>query len=197
MVQKNSVTQLLQEWRGGDPQALERLTPLVYDELQKLARRHMRRERQGHTLQATAIVHEAYFRLIDMQVAWEDKSHFFAVAARLMRRILLDHAKLKRAGKRGGGQITVFKLEEHDGPTHDANANPDVQDIDDALNKLSAVDERLARMIEVHYFGGLSSEDTAKAFGVSVATLHRELRAGKSWLAKAMKAPGSDKQDDT
>lgn len=186
--QDNSVTQLLQDWSAGESGALDRLTPLVYDQLQKLARQYMRRERKGHTLQATAIVHEAYFRLVDMQVPWEDRAHFFAVASRLMRRILVDHSKQRRASKRGGGnEITVFKLEEHDAPTDDRQTNPDVIELDDALTKLAAVDERLARMVEIHYFGGLGYEDTAKAFGVSVATLHRDLRAAKAWLAKAMK----------
>ncbi len=185
MTQPSSVTQLLQDWRSGKSDALQRLTPLVYDELHKLARKYMRQERAGHTLQATAIVHEAYVRLIDMEVPWEDRAHFFAVAARLMRRILVDYAKQRRAEKRGAGSLTVFRLEEHDAPSKDPGY--DILEIDDALNKLSAADERLARMIEVHYFAGMSSEETASAFDISVATLHRELRVAKAWLLKAMK----------
>lgn len=185
MTSTSSVTQLLQDWRSGQSDALERLTPLVYDELHKLARKYMKSERPGHTLQATAIVHEAYVRLIDMDVPWEDRAHFFAVAARLMRRILVDYAKQRRAGKRGAGSLTVFRLEDHDVSSNEPGY--DILEIDDALTKLSAVNERLARMIEVHYFAGMNSEETASAFDVSVATLHRELRMAKAWLQKAMK----------
>lgn len=185
MTQPNSVTQLLQDWRSGHNDALERLTPLVYDELHKLARKYMRQERAGHTLQPTAIVNEAYMRLIDMKVPWEDRAHFFAVAARLMRRILVDYAKQRSADKRGAGSLTVFRLEDHDAPSNEPGY--DILEIDDALNKLASVNERLARMIEVHYFAGMNSEETASAFDVSVATLHRELRLAKAWLLKAMK----------
>src|SRR5688500_1201217 len=141
MTERNSVTQLLQDWRAGQSDALERLTPLVYEELRRLAARYMRSERAGHTLQATAIVHEAYVRLIDMDVPWEDRAHFFSVAARLMRRILVDHAKQRRAEKRGAGSLTVFQLEEHD--SSEADPGYDIVDIDDALIKLGEVDPRL------------------------------------------------------
>src|SRR5687767_5863466 len=116
---RNSVTQLLHDWRAGQSDALERLTPLVYDELRRLAERYMKGERAGHTLQATAIVHEAYVRLIDMQIPWEDRAHFFTVAARLMRRILVDHAKTRRAEKRGVADVTVFELKSHDAQVPD------------------------------------------------------------------------------
>lgn len=185
MTQANSVTQLLHDWRAGQNDALERLTPLVYDELRRIANNVMRRERPGHTLQATAIVHEAYVRLIDMQVPWEDRVHFFSVAARLMRRILVDHAKQRHADKRGSGNVTVFQLEEHDAAG--ADMGYDIVDIDDALTKLNDLDPRMVKMIEVHYFAGLSSEETASAFGISVATMHRELRVGKAWMLKAIK----------
>lgn len=185
ITQSNSVTQLLHDWRSGQGDALDKLTPLVYEELHRLARKYMKQERPGHTLQATAIVHEAYVRLVDMQVSWEDRAHFFAVAARLMRRILVDYAKQRKAEKRGLGSVTVFRLEDHDQP--EQGSTYDILEIDDALTKLAAFNERLARMVEVHYFAGLGSEQTAEAFGVSVATLHRELRLAKAWLMKAMK----------
>jgi RNA polymerase sigma factor (TIGR02999 family) len=184
-MQPNSVTQLLQDWRSGQGGALERLTPLVYDELHKLARKYMRNERNGHTLQPTAIVNEAYMRLIDMKIPWEDRAHFFAVAARLMRRILVDYAKQRNTGKRGSGSVTLFRLEDHDTPAQEPGF--DILEIDDALTKLAASNERLARIVEVHYFAGMSAEETAEAFNISIATLHRELRLAKAWLLKAMK----------
>jgi RNA polymerase sigma factor (TIGR02999 family) len=184
MSPQQSVTQLLQDWRSGQADALERLTPLVYDELRRLADRYMKTERAGHTLQATAIVHEAYVRLIDMQIPWEDRAHFFSVAARLMRRILVDHAKTRRADKRGGGDVTMFELKSHDSESDEIGF--DIVDIDSALTQLASVDPRLVQMVEIHYFAGLSSEETAAALGISVATLHRELRIAKAWLMKAM-----------
>lgn len=183
MTREQSVTQLLQDWRSGQADALERLTPLVYDELRRLADRYMKTERAGHTLQATAIVHEAYVRLIDMQIPWEDRAHFFSVAARLMRRILVDHAKTRLADKRGG-EMTMFELKHHEQEADDIGF--DIVDIDSALTQLAAVDPRLVQMVEIHYFAGLSSEETAAALGISVATLHRELRIAKAWLMKAI-----------
>ena len=184
MSPQQSVTQLLHDWRSGQADALERLTPLVYDELRRLADRYMKTERPGHTLQATAIVHEAYVRLIDMQIPWEDRAHFFSVAARLMRRILVDHAKTRRADKRGGGELTVFELGAHESTQEEVGL--DIVEIDSALTQLAAVDPRLVQMVEIHYFAGLSSEETAAALGISVATLHRELRVAKAWLMKAI-----------
>jgi RNA polymerase sigma factor (TIGR02999 family) len=184
MTSRSSVTQLLHDWRSGHSDALERLTPLVYDELRRLAERYMKTERAGHTLQATAIVHEAYVRLIDMQIPWEDRAHFFSVAARLMRRILVDYAKTRRAEKRGAADITVFELKSHDAET--ADIGYDIVDIDSALTQLASVDPRLVQMVEIHYFAGLSSEETAAALGISVATLHRDLRTAKAWLMKAI-----------
>lgn len=181
---RNSVTQLLQDWRSGQSDALERLTPLVYDELRRLAARFMRTERAGHTLQATAIVHEAYVRLIDMQIPWEDRAHFFSVAARLMRRILVDYAKTRRAEKRGVAAVTVFELKSHDSEVPDIGY--DIVDIDSALTQLAIVDPRLVQMVEIHYFAGLSPEETAAALGISVGTLNRDLRTAKAWLMKAI-----------
>lgn len=188
MKPRNSVTQLLRDWRSGQTDALERLTPLVYDELRRLAGGYMKSERPGHTLQATAIVHEAYVRLVDMQIPWEDRAHFFSVAARLMRRILVDHAKQRRADKRGADEVTVFELKSHDAEMPDIGY--DIVDIDSALTQLAAVDPRLVQMVEIYYFAGLSADETAAALGISVATLHRDLRTAKAWLMKAIsKAP--------
>ena len=189
MTRPGSVTQLLKDWRSGDPEALERLTPLVYDELRRLADAYMKRERAGHTLQATAIVHEAYVRLIDMDVPWEDRAHFFSVAARLMRRILVDHAR-QRSTNRRAGQHTVFELQDHDSQTEEIGF--DIVEIDNALNQLAAIDPRLARMAEIHYFAGLSSEETAAALGTSVASLQRDLRVVKAWLLKAIRTVPHD-----
>jgi RNA polymerase sigma factor (TIGR02999 family) len=184
MPRPSSVTQLLKDWRSGQADALERLTPLVYDELRTLAAGYMKRERAGHTLQPTAIVHEAYVRLIDMQVPWEDRAHFFSVAARLMRRILVDHAR-QRASNRRSGHHTLFDLHEHD--THSEDIGFDIVEIDHALTQLAAVDPRLVQMAEIHYFAGLSSEETAAALGISVSELQRELRFVKAWLLKAIR----------
>jgi RNA polymerase sigma factor (TIGR02999 family) len=184
MTPPGSLTKLLKDWRSGNPGALEQLTPLVYDELRRVADTFMKRERSGHTLQPTAIVHEAYVRLVDIDVPWEDRSHFFSVASRLMRRILVDHAR-QRATNRRAGAMTVFELKDHDAQTEEIGF--DIVEIDHALNKLAEMDPRLARMAEIHYFAGLSSEETAATLGVSVAALQRDLRVVKAWLLKAIR----------
>ena len=189
MTRSSSVTQLLRDWRSGQPDALERLTPLVYDELRRLADRFMKRERPGHTLQATAIVHEAYERLISVEVPWVDRQHFFSIAARLMRRILVDHAKQRAADKRAGN-VTVFELQEHDAEIADIGFS--IVEIDQALNQLAAVDRRLADIVEIHYFAGLSVEETAATLEISVSTLNRELRTAKAWLTKTIRAAMHD-----
>ena len=185
MTRPSSVTQLLRDWREGQSDALDRLTPLVYDELRRLADRFMKRERPGHTLQATAIVHEAYERLTDMDIPWADRQHFFSIAARLMRRILVDHAKQRATNKRAGN-VTVFELQDHD--TEIADIGFGIVEIDQALNQLAAVDRRLADIVEVHYFAGLSPEETAATLGISLTTFHRELRTAKAWLTKTIRA---------
>src|SRR5262245_27032678 len=154
------VTRLLSAWRSGDSHALERLTPLIYEELRDRARRYMRRERPGHTLQATAVVHEAFVRLVDMNVSWHDRAHFFAVAARLMRRILVDHAKSRVRAKRGGSAITNSLEELGDMDVGPATAGDiDVLEIDDALERLAMHNARLAETVELHYFGGLTYQE--------------------------------------
>jgi len=172
-------TQLLAEWRSGHPQALERLTPLVYDELRRLARGYMRAERGGHTLQATAVVHEAFLRLLQANVDLQDRGHFFALIARLMRRVLVDHAKSRARHKRNAGveDPAATELAPALPP-----AEPDVVALDDALERLLRIDPRMAQVIELHYFGGMTYEEIAAATDTSAATVHRELRLAKAWL---------------
>ena len=171
-------TQLLTEWRTGQPQALERLTPLVYDELRRLARNYMRTERGSHTLQATAVVHEAFLRLIQANVPLQDRAHFFALASRLMRRVLVDHAKSRARIKRNA-DTREFSVGDTDPiPTQ----NMDVIALDDALESLVQLEPRLAQVIELHYFGGLTYDQIAEAGGASTATVHRDIRLARAWL---------------
>jgi RNA polymerase sigma factor (TIGR02999 family) len=164
----------------------------VYEELRELAHRYMRRERQNHTLQATAVVHEAYVRLIGMEVPWQNRTHFYAVAARLMRRILVDHAKSRHREKRGG-PITMVSVDVYQEDTNNLVGSTagqiDVLEIDEALERLAEQDERLANAVELHYFGGLTYQETAKALGVSEATVHRDLRLAKAWILNQIRAP--------
>jgi len=172
-------TQLLTEWRSGHPQALERLTPLVYDELRRLARGYMRAERGSHTLQATAVVHEAFLRLIQANVALQDRGHFFALASRLMRRVLVDHAKSRSRIKRNAGTRDYVEDGVGDAlPPMDF----DVVELDDALEGLQQMEPRLAQVIELHYFGGLTYDQIAAAMGTSAATVHRDIRLARAWL---------------
>jgi RNA polymerase sigma factor (TIGR02999 family) len=171
-------TQLLAEWRSGQPNALERLTPLVYDELRRLARGYMRAERGSHTLQATAVVHEAFLRLIQGNVALQDRTHFFALASRLMRRVLVDHAKSRSRVKRDAG-VREFNADDTDSlPATDF----DVIALDEALESLLQMEPRLAQVIELHYFGGLTYDQIAEAAGASAATVHRDIRLARAWL---------------
>jgi len=172
-------TQLLTEWRSGHPQALERLTPLVYDELRRLARNYMRAERGSHTLQATAVVHEAFLRLIQANVALQDRGHFFALASRLMRRVLVDHAKSRSRMKRNSGARDL--VAESTGETLPP-MDFDVVALDDALEGLQQLEPRLAQVIELHYFGGLTYDQIAAAVGTSAATVHRDIRLARAWL---------------
>src|SRR6267154_4610908 len=172
-------TQLLTEWRSGHPQALDRLTPLVYDELRRLARNYMRAERGSHTLQATAVVHEAFLRLIQANVPLQDRAHFFALASRLMRRVLVDHAKSRSRVKRDGGvrDHGAVELAEITVPI-----DVDVVALDEALEELLQLEPRLAQVIELHYFGGMTYDEIAAAVGASAATVHRDIRLAKAWL---------------
>jgi RNA polymerase sigma factor (TIGR02999 family) len=182
-------TQLLSEWRSGHPQALERLTPLVYDELRRLARGYMREERRGHTLQATAVVHEAFMRLIQANVAPQDRGHFFALASRLMRRVLVDHAKSRARLKRSAGTGTLASTVVEEPSPEETSDNTvsqvndvDVIALDEALESLHQLEPRLAQVIELYYFGGMKYEEIASAIGASPATVHRDIRLARAWL---------------
>jgi RNA polymerase sigma factor (TIGR02999 family) len=184
------VTGLLLKWGQGDEGALERLIPLVHQELHQIARRHMARERAGHSLQATALVNEAYLRLVDAQaVAWHDRAHFLAVAARVMRRILVDHARARRYLKRGGDAARVT-FDEALVVTHEPRQ--DFVALDDALEALARFDERKSRVIELRFFGGLTVEETASVVKVSPDTVMRDWRLAKVWLHREMRGHRSD-----
>jgi RNA polymerase sigma factor (TIGR02999 family) len=179
---RKPVTALLLAWRAGDQTALDRLMSLVHDELHRLAQRCMRGERPDHTLQATALVNEAYLRLADADVDWKDRAHFFAVAATAMRRILVDYARSRGRKKRAGVMIS---LEESVLIAPDREA--ELLAIDDALTRLAGHDERAAQVVELHYFGGLTYDEIAEARGISAATVDRDLRFAKAWLYRELK----------
>lgn len=180
---KQLVTSLLKEWGGGNKAALDELMPLVYQQLRKLASICLLSERPDHTLRATALVHEAYLRLVDADVAWQDRVHFFAVSARLLRRILVDHAKANRRQKRGGGAETIA-LDEAVmiGP----QTTGGVVELDMALQRLAANDQRKSDIIELLCFGGLTYDEAAAALKISPATVHRELKLAKAWLHREL-----------
>ena len=179
------VTQLLQAWSRGEESALDRLVPLVYRELHLRARRCMAGERVAHSLQTTALIHEAYLRLVGPSpVAWESRGHFFAVAARVMRRILVDHARARRSLKRGGERRPVSLDEEL---VVSAGPNRDLVSLDGALHALASFDKRKARVVEMRFFGGLSVEETAEVIGVSPQTILRDWKLAKAWLLREMK----------
>ncbi len=176
----HNVTQLLIDWSDGDGQALDKLLPLVYDELRQLADRYLRRERSDHTLQATALVHEAYIKLIDQRsVRWQNRAHFFGVAAQAMRRILVDHARAHQSIKRGSGGQKI-SLDENLDISGERAA--DMVALDDALNALAEIDPQKSRLVELRFFGGLSIEETAEVLGVGTATVIRQWRMAKAWL---------------
>lgn len=183
---QSAVTRLLVEWRGGRRGALDELIPLVHDDLRRIAGGHMRREGRAHTLQATAVVNEAYLKLVDAEVDWNDRVHFFAVAARLMRRVLVDHAKAKRSEKRGGAAQRVTLEEERLAQPASNGGEIDVVEFDQALKALAKVDERKARVVELHYFGGLNYDEIAEALEISAATVHRDLRLARAWLHREL-----------
>jgi len=181
------VTGLLLSWRQGDAAALDRLTPLVYDELRRVARRHLRREAPGHSLQATALVHEVYLRLVDVdRMTLKNRTHFFAVAARLMRQILVDHARRKRADKRGGA-VTMVSLDEVSPAAQTSGV--DVLALNEALDALSSLDVRQCRVVELRFFAGLNIDEAAEALDVSTATVEREWAMAKAWLHRRLSMP--------
>lgn len=186
----SGVTRLLLRWKEGDDQALEELTPIVYGELRRLARRYMSGERTDHLLQTTALVHEAYIKLIGLGVEWQGRVHFYAVAARLMRRVLVDYARERDAEKRGGG-AAVLELDDERAVLAEDGAGgidaPDVLALDAALSRLTALDERKSRAVELRFFGGLTLPETAEAMGLSRATVARDLQFAMAWLGRELK----------
>jgi len=184
----SGVTGLLIDWSKGDQQALDRLIPLVYNELKSIARRHLRRENSDHTLQSTALVHEAYLRLVDQnRVHWQNRAHFFAVAGQLIRRILVDHARRRLAGKRGG-TLRRLTLDEVASPS---GSKVDLLALDEALTHLSAMDAQQARVVELRYFAGLTVSESAEALGISPATVQRDWTTARAWLYRQLSGPGS------
>jgi RNA polymerase sigma factor (TIGR02999 family) len=187
-VATSELTVLLKDWKRGDPTALERLTPLIYDELRRIAHRYAQRERNGHTLQTTALVNEAYLRLAGSEKPdWQDRSHFFAVTAQVMRHILIDHARRRHYIKHGGALQQV--------PIEEALLMADERasellTLDEALEDLNRLDPRKTKVVELRYFGGLSLEETASALGISVMTVRRDWRAAKAWLYKRIMDEG-------
>lgn len=180
---RQSATRLLQAWRGGDRAALDRLLPVVYDELAGIARHALHSERSDHTLQTRGLVHEAYIRLVDADIPFQDRAHFMAIAARTMRRVLVDYARSRVRQKRGGRAIRV-DLDRVEVPAPDGGLA--LLQLHDALERLSAFDPRKAEIVELHFFGGLTYDETAAAVGISAATVDRELRLAKAWLKMEM-----------
>ncbi len=174
-----NVTKLLTEWSNGDQRALGALIPLVYGELRQLANGYLKQENQGHTLSSTALVHEAYLRLVKQKVTWQNRAHFFGVAAQMMRRILVDHARNHHYAKRGGGALTL-SLDEAVAPRKQREI--DLVALDDALDSLAKLDERQSRMVELRFFGGLSIEETSVVLGVSTPTVKRDWATARAWL---------------
>ena len=187
----HDITVLLRAWGRGDQTALEQLTPLIYDELRRHARRYMRRERAGHTLQGTALVHEAFLRLVDVAgIQWQDRAHFLAVAAQIMRRMLVDAARARLTSKRGGGierveHSTAIDFDRLPGPDSDRAAH--LCALDDALSELAAMDPRRAQVIELRFFAGLSVEETADVLKVSRQTVMRDWRLARAWLTRELR----------
>jgi RNA polymerase sigma factor (TIGR02999 family) len=187
MADAPQITMLLKSWQEGDDAALEQLTASVYDELHKLARSAFRGERPGHTLQPTALVNEAFVRLVGADIGWQNRAHFFALSARMMRRILVNHAEARNAQKRGGDQV-VLTLDE--GMVRATETDERFEALDEAITELATFDERKAELIELQLFGGLTFEEMAEVTGLSTSTLDRELRAAKAWLKTTIS--GSD-----
>jgi RNA polymerase sigma factor (TIGR02999 family) len=178
------VTELLVRWRSGDPDALQSLMPLVYDEMRRLAHRYLRRERPGHTLQSTALVHEAFVRLTgNAPPQWEDRAHFFGIAAHLMRQILVEYARSRSADKRGGAMVKLA-IDSVDEPS--AKPDLDIVALDDALNDLARIDPQQSRVVELRFFSGLSIEDTAQLMGISESTVKRDWNTARVWLYREL-----------
>ena len=187
---QHQITELLAEWRDGNQSALDELYPLVYNELHRLARRYMSRERKGHTLQTTALINEAYVRLVDQKnVQWANRSHFFAISAQIMRRILIDHARRHAYAKRGGGAQQV-SLEE--AATVAPDQGLELIRLDEALKSLAEMDARRSQVVELRYFGGLSNEEIARVLHVSENTVTRDWNMARAWLYQQLTGSGAN-----
>lgn len=178
---QQEVTQLLLDWSKGDQAALDKLVPLVHDELRRLARHYMRRETPSHTLQTTALVNEAYLRLVDQSVPWQNRAHFFAIAAQMMRRILIDHARGHARAKRGGGAVKISLEEAAIMPQEQA---AELIALDEALTRLASIDPRRGRVVELRFYGGLSNEEIANVLKISANTVMRDWNLARAWLYK-------------
>lgn len=178
MSRSPEITQMLSRWQGGEAEALNELLPLVYDELSRIARREFHGQPPGHTLQPTALINEALLRLVDSEISWRDRCHFLAVMTTTIRWVLVDHARARQRDKRGGEAVRVTLSEDIAG----AEPAVDLLDLDEAMTALKAHDDRKARIVELHYFGGLKYDEMAVALGLSEATVHRELRFSRAWL---------------
>jgi RNA polymerase sigma factor (TIGR02999 family) len=182
---QRDVTRLLQDWQEGSEEALDELTPLIYDELRRMARRAMRRERPGHTLGSTALAHEAFLQILQQRVQWQSRGHFFGVVARLMRRVTVHHAERHRAAKRGGG----VRPETIDESLHSSQARPEeVLALEEAVARLEQIDPRQGRIVELRFFGGYNADEIAEALEVSPATVHRDWRLARAWLRRELDA---------
>jgi RNA polymerase sigma factor (TIGR02999 family) len=186
----HNVTELLLSWGQGDTAALDRLVPLLYDDLRRVARRHLRRERPEHTLQATALVHEVFLRLVDVdRMTLKNRTHFFALSARLMRQILVDHARRQRASKRGSGAMVISLTEAAGAAAPTSTSGVDVLALDEALDALSSFDAQQCRVVELRFFAGLNIPEAADALGISTATVEREWAMAKAWLHQRLSTP--------
>ena len=185
MTDQHEITRLLADWSNGDHQALEKLTPLIYDELLRLASRYLRHERPGHTLQSTALVHEAYMKLVGQtSVRWQNRAHFFGIAAQMIRRILVDYARGRRAGKRGSG---AEKLSLDEAIALRGSPDLDLIALDDALDGLAKIDPRQSHLVELRFFAGLTLEETAEVMQMSIATAKRDWVSAKAWLSREIR----------
>ncbi len=193
MTSPHEITRLLADWGNGDRQALEKLTPLVYDELHRLASRYLRQERPGHTLQSTALVNEAYLKLAGQHsVHWQNRAHFFGIAAQLIRRILVDYARTKYAAKRGSNAPRLSLDEAIAVPGAGGEPDLDLVVLNDALDALARIDERQSRLVELRFFAGLTVEETAEVMRMSPASVKREWTAAKAWLFREIRKPPAD-----
>ena len=188
-INADDLTGLLMEWGQGDKAALDRLTPLVYEEIRRIAHRYVQREREGQTLQTTALVNEAYLRLAgSANIAWQNREHFYAVTAQVMRRILIDHARRRQYVKHGGEtQRVAFEVAVSEAGVMSQPRAAELLALDEALDELARLDPRKSRVVELRYFGGLSLEETAKVLDVSLMTVRRDWRAAKAWLFRRMR----------